>query len=317
MKRLCVIFIAALLLTGCGSGQTSGGEPHGNEIIAGTGPAETPLASGNESPDGEAHEPPSLYMSVSSESGEREVKLIRNGYSWKYSDIFGKETMIMADSPAPWQTDLLPFEISSADSVRVKLPEGAVITEAYNYSINGDQQAVEFLPTGELSFPAVPLGAAYSVSVEFPQGRCGYVFAAEYAKQGAAELTEYPCTIDRLYTSSKAFCAVPDVIASEEELAAYIGGLDDGDGALTKKYAEKFPKSYFDDGALLIVRFEEGSGSITYSFCGIDGDDNAVFERRVPEIGTCDMAYYLVFIEIPQDMVGRSFSVAVNTVAGE
>lgn len=317
MKRLCGIIIAALLLTGCGSGQTSGGEPHGNEFYAGTGPAEIPLASEGGNSDGVAAEPPSLYMSVSSDSGEREVKLIKNGYSWKYAGIFGRETMIMADSPAPWQTELLPSEISAADSVRVKLPEGAVITEAYNYSTNGDQQAVEFLPTGELSLPAEPLGAVYSVSVEFPQGRCGYVFAAENAERGAAELTEYPCTIDRLYTGSGAFCAFPEVIASGEALAAFIGGLDDGDGVLTKKYAEKFPESYFDDGALLVVRFEEGSGSITYSFCGIDGDDNAVFERSVPEIGTCDMAYYLVFIEIPQDMAGRSFGVAVNAAAGE
>ncbi len=315
MKRLSIAIAAALLLTGCAGGQATG------DIGRAAGTTEAPISSEKERADGTAEgetpaqnasEPPALSMAVVIDGGENEVGLVRNGYSWAYTDEKGKTVYVCADSPAPWQLSLNPFSLAQAESVRLKLADGAAVRGVYNWSADGQRQDVEFQPTGEICFPAEPTGDIYSVTVEYPSGSCDYVFAAAY--EITPELTEYPCTISRCYAYGGEFSSAPEVVATEEALETYFSALGNESGDIAQSLAEKYPAGYFKDGALVLMRLEESSGSVQYSFCGIDREDNIRLKCAVPETGTCDMAYYIVCVEIPQDMAGREFGVITQTV---
>lgn len=201
MKRLVALAIAALMLTGCASGQAAGGLGGAEKAGAAEGGAdlaeEMPASSVTSESGGEAteenaavgmvldppqyaQEPPELSIAVITDSGEQEMGLVKNGFSWTFTDDEGNASSLVVDCLAPWQTELTPFELSLTDAARVKLPEGAVLTKLVNYNSDGEQQRVEYQPTGEFEFPASPTGTIYCASVEFPQGRCDYVFAAVF-----------------------------------------------------------------------------------------------------------------------------------------
>ena len=98
------------------------------------------------------------------------------------------------------------------------------------------------------------------------------------------------------------------IVGSVESLKEYLSGFDslmwDGEGntipiaeleALTANYTEE----YFRTHRLLCVVIESGSGSNRYEFApqGLYRDSVTVLEH-IPEVGTCDMAAWLLIAEV-------------------
>jgi len=67
---------------------------------------------------------------------------------------------------------------------------------------------------------------------------------------------------------------------------------------------EKYDESFFEDKTLVFVLLSEGSGSVSHKIRSINFN-NGVLEvkvkRKVPEIGTCDMAEWTVMFEISKE----------------
>lgn len=98
------------------------------------------------------------------------------------------------------------------------------------------------------------------------------------------------------------------IVGSVESLKEYLSGFDslmwDGEGntipiaeleALTATYTEE----YFRTHRLLCVVIESGSGSNRYEFAphGLCRDSVTVL-KHIPEVGTCDMAAWLLIAEV-------------------
>ena len=67
---------------------------------------------------------------------------------------------------------------------------------------------------------------------------------------------------------------------------------------------EKYDESFFENKTLVFVLLSEGSGSVSHKVRSINFN-NGVLEvkvkRKVPEIGTCDMAEWTVMFEISKE----------------
>jgi len=86
------------------------------------------------------------------------------------------------------------------------------------------------------------------------------------------------------------------ILGSTEELTDYLARFPDDDlSALTAAY----DGDYFETGRLLALVVTEPSGSIghTLAFQGLLWDRVTV-ERQVPEVGTCDLAAWLILAEV-------------------
>lgn len=86
------------------------------------------------------------------------------------------------------------------------------------------------------------------------------------------------------------------ILGSTEELTDYLARFPDDDlSALTAAY----DGDYFEAGRLLALTVTEPSGSIrhTLAFQGLLWDQVTV-ERQVPEVGTCDLAAWLILAEV-------------------
>jgi len=72
--------------------------------------------------------------------------------------------------------------------------------------------------------------------------------------------------------------------------------------------ADKYDEAFFEDNTLLLVYVGEGSGSIRHKVLNVTRKGqklNVEIERIVPEIGTCDMAGWLIAVELnKQDIAG-------------
>ena len=64
-----------------------------------------------------------------------------------------------------------------------------------------------------------------------------------------------------------------------------------------EKLTETYADAYFADHSLLLVLIREGSGSISHEIVSVSADTVTV-RRIVPEAGTCDMAEWLLVIEL-------------------
>lgn len=87
------------------------------------------------------------------------------------------------------------------------------------------------------------------------------------------------------------------IIKSIDDLNNYIDGFN-GEFA---EQCKKYDKKYFEEKSLIVVILEEGSGSISHTVKNLSfSDDDKCYiyiDRNVPEAGTCDMAYWHIFIE--------------------
>lgn len=285
-------------------------------------------------------EPPELSLGVYSENSDEQLEVIlspNNTFTWSYIDDNGNASTICVDCPAPYQMDLEPdFDVVDVEKARVELTNDGKLTGVTNWSSEGEWLDVDFDEKGEIYFPESPIGDIYSVSVEYPEGNCTYVFAAYYEELwecGTGELEELyevkpggepvmtpPCTIYRVHDFNDGRM-YPEVIVidSIEALKLYFGENNNTETGFELDSVEdemfsKYDRRFFDENALIFVRIMEGSGSISHEFKGIDHDNNIIIQRNEPEIGTCDMAYYHIAIEIPKGMAGNDFGLVTNTV---
>lgn len=89
------------------------------------------------------------------------------------------------------------------------------------------------------------------------------------------------------------------VIHSVNEMNRYLKNETHMSEALVEA-CSKYDESYFQSQLLIIVLLEEGSGSIRHEVekVGTDGSKAIIdITTIVPEVGTCDMAYWHVLIE--------------------
>ena len=67
---------------------------------------------------------------------------------------------------------------------------------------------------------------------------------------------------------------------------------------------EKYDESFFEDKTLVFVLLSEGSGSVSHKVRSINFNNGVLkvkVKRKVPEIGTCDMAEWTVMFEISKE----------------
>jgi len=89
------------------------------------------------------------------------------------------------------------------------------------------------------------------------------------------------------------------VFRSEEELKNYLENETYQSEELLNA-CEKYDAEYFENRLLIAVLLEEGSGSIRHEVESVSVDyGNLVIEINtiVPEVGTCDMAWWHIFVE--------------------
>ena len=109
-----------------------------------------------------------------------------------------------------------------------------------------------------------------------------YAFQAQYIRTDAAFDTSdaYPNT---------------KLITSRSELDEHLAGLTWYDTDAIQKYTEE----WFRTNKLLLVQLEESSGSISHAVTEMTADTVKI-NRFLPEVCTCDMAYWDILIELDQ-----------------
>lgn len=91
-------------------------------------------------------------------------------------------------------------------------------------------------------------------------------------------------------------------------------------GDFSQAYREQFPdydEAFFRDNVLAVIYLEEGSGSISHEVTMVRrvGETIEIFIRReIPEVGTCDMAYWTIAAAISrEDWDGAEIVPVINT----
>ncbi len=96
------------------------------------------------------------------------------------------------------------------------------------------------------------------------------------------------------------------IIGGADSLSDFLGQFPMDDlSALAEGYGAEF----FEANQLLAVVVEAGSGSVRFSLAGMTGSQ-AEIRRVIPEVGTCDMAAWLILAEVaPMFEDGHTFEV--------
>ena len=125
-------------------------------------------------------------------------------------------------------------------------------------------------------------------------------FQAQYIRtDGYRENAEYPAVtvihsrqeLESYYEANK------DLYDLERRKEVYsdtsIGFLD---------ACDQYDDAYFAQSELVLILLEEGSGSVRHQVSSVWRQDGLriTVERQVPEVGTCDMAQWHIFLEIPK-----------------
>lgn len=84
------------------------------------------------------------------------------------------------------------------------------------------------------------------------------------------------------------------------------------------KATEKYTEEFFEDNILFIAHAEEGSGSNTHKVTKVtkvNGKTNIYIETITPEVGTCDMAYHRIVVELKKsDTENTDFQLFFNGI---
>ncbi len=280
-------------------------------------------------------EPPELSLGVYFEHSDELLEVIlspNNAFTWSFVDSHGNATDICVDCPAPHQMDLEPvFDASEATKAMVELTDGGKLTGVTNWSSEGEPLDLDFDAAGAIYFSECPIGEIYSVSVGFPEGNCTYVFAAAYSSaveddgaligQLAPVTPEYD--LDDLYKPEGSISRVnwderiapTAMIRSLDELKTYYTAHLANEWTAFEDCFPKYDGTFFEKNVLVISYFDEGSGSIKHEYLGIDNENGCIVVRRTtPEVGTDDMAAYVLTVEIPADKALESYNIVFDNV---
>lgn len=125
-----------------------------------------------------------------------------------------------------------------------------------------------------------------------------YGIEAQYVRtNGYVDGAEYPQTA---------------LVTSTEELKEYIESHKDKYYMKSAEFndaVEKYNDNWFNFHKLMIVLLEESSGSVSHGVTSVT-NRSVTINRTVPEVGTCDMAEWHIFIEYPETAnISDNFSV--------
>jgi hypothetical protein len=170
-----------------------------------------------------------------------------------------------------------------------------------------------------LAGAVVLLGACAHTSAEKPAATVPVPAAPTGAPEqsgGETEMVALPVRVQYIRTNGYLSGAVypqSRIIASREALLSYYEeNRDKYDLARKDKvYADttvgfldaidRYDEAFFRDHSLLVVLLEEGSGSVRHEVTGVrhrPGRYNVEIQRKVPEVGTDDMAEWHLLIEV-------------------
>lgn len=109
-----------------------------------------------------------------------------------------------------------------------------------------------------------------------------------------------------------------DIINDTAQLKAYCEAEGLGINEEFIKATEKYTEEFFTDNLLFIAHIEEGSGSNTHKISKVlntEDKTNVYIETITPEVGTCDMAYHRIVIEMKKsDTENTDFQLFFNGV---
>lgn len=91
-------------------------------------------------------------------------------------------------------------------------------------------------------------------------------------------------------------CPSATVVSNADSLNAWLDAIPASDPVVAG-LREAYSNQFFTDRSLLLVLVREGSGSISHEVLSVTGDTVTV-RRIVPEAGTCDMAEWLLVLEL-------------------
>ncbi len=272
-------------------------------------------------------EPPALSISVGSET----VLAAQSSYSWIYPNGDGTETGVDACGMHPLEMlDLLtPLPLKGTDALTL------------SFALTDDQSLKSLtvcgwrtddlskMPTYDSQPDLKPLltrhgavvtatlpacvNAVYEVHATFDgtaHGDCHYAFC----------VTEKPASLDysaesvRIGWSDEAAQMDVCVISDPDTLAEWLS-MHAGQSfkPLTEIYVS-YDTSFFMDHTLLIVPVEASSGSMRFSVEEVQREGSnvtVVIRREMPEVGTCDMAAWLLLISVPQGAVHSTDSIQI------
>ena len=131
-----------------------------------------------------------------------------------------------------------------------------------------------------------------------------YAFTAQYFRtNGRSGDAHYP----------QCFC-----VDSASALGAYVKQAEKqysltGSGFL--EAVRQYDDAWFASHTLLIAALEENSGSVRHTVTRVEKTaphaGTVEIKRSVPEVGTCDMAYWHILIEIPAGVFGAADAIEV------
>ncbi len=109
-----------------------------------------------------------------------------------------------------------------------------------------------------------------------------------------------------------------DIISTADALKIYNENTTLGINEDFVKATEKYTEEFFTDNLLFIAHLEEGSGSNTHKVSKVintGNKTNVYIETITPEVGTCDMAYHRIVIELKKsDTENTDFQLFFNGV---
>ena len=107
-----------------------------------------------------------------------------------------------------------------------------------------------------------------------------------------------------------------DIIKDAAQLKACCESEGQGINKEFLKAAEKYTEEFFEENLLFIAHIEEGSGSNTHKISKVlntEDKTNVYIETITPEVGTCDMAYHRIIVELKKsDTENTDFQLFFN-----
>jgi hypothetical protein len=100
----------------------------------------------------------------------------------------------------------------------------------------------------------------------------------------------------------------PTIIRSVDALERFVDGYRSGAFTLQPDIGEDYTADFFAKNYLVILSRQETSGSIRHNVKSVDANALITIERLVPDIGTMDMAQWLIIIEMSNDFNPERFT---------